>query len=147
MPITLSGLRVTAPSFVIEIEEVFDASDERFAQRADVGSRLNARDDRALRIRAQSVFINVALQALVDRRHAARQKLLSHIAHHNVTTRTRRHLRNARAHCARSNYAQRFAHIFHGSIDFSLCSVGIQHAPKISHRLKSVLLQSIGQIH
>ncbi len=84
---------------------------ECIRQRVQFSRGLDSAEDSALLFCAQPLFINIALQALVDRLQAAGEELFRDVAHDDVESRARGNLSNAVAHRACADYAEDFTHI------------------------------------
>ena len=128
---TLSARLVTAASFVIEIDDVFDDRitsgrhslskiaeqfrldlealagrlDDEVARRQPhpIHSRGDPRNRRIARLGSDFLFRDLALQVLADGLHAPIKEALIDIHQHHVVARLREHMGNAIAHGARAN--------------------------------------------
>src|SRR5437763_211537 len=80
------------------------------AKIVQLARRSDALDDRALLFRRQTFFVHVALQTAVNRGQTTLQKLIRHIAHHDLVARTRAHLCDAAAHRPRADHTDHFSH-------------------------------------
>jgi hypothetical protein len=72
---------------------------------------LDSAEDSALLFCAQPLFINIALQALVDGLQTACEELFRDVAYDDVESCACGYLSNAVAHRACADYAEDFAHI------------------------------------
>ena len=97
--------------------------ERRIIERREISCRANAFDDGLLGFCVESFFIDVALQALIDRIHSTFEKLFADVVHDHVIARARSNLRNPIPHRPRTNYTNDFSHTEILSVLCTLVSV------------------------
>ena len=81
-----------------------------FFECSEVRSRADPFDDGLFGWRVESFFIDVTLQALINRGQSASEKLVAHVVHDHVVTGTRSDLRYSISHRARAYHANDISH-------------------------------------